>query len=113
MLISKDSSTPPIQGEFNHKTRQERRKLLKDSKQVVRFLRNSKLTSWAPNSLIKLKRLMPMPAGCAFLGSSATTTNVWLSEYGKNQQALVANSGSDISLIYQKALGAWCHGKPS
>ena len=77
---------------------------MKETKHVMAFLRSSKLTSWAPNSLIKLKRFMSRPAGCAFLGSSATTTNVWLGEYGKNRQALVADSGSDITLISQKTL---------
>ena len=77
---------------------------MKDSKHFGTCLRNSKLTSWAPNSLIKLKRFMSRPAGCAFLGSSATTTNVWLGEYGKNQTSLVADSGSDITLISQKTL---------
>ena len=77
-----------------------------DSKLNGSLLRSSKLTSWAPNSLIKLRRLMSRPAGCAFLGSSATTTNVWLGDYGKNQSTLVADSGSDITLISQKALSS-------
>ena len=73
---------------------------------MMAFLKSSKLTSRAPNSLIKLKRLMSRPAGCAFLGSSSTPTNVWLGEYGRNQQALVADSGSDITLISQNALNS-------
>ena len=77
---------------------------MKDSQHVASFLMKSQLTSWASNSSIKLRRLMSRPAGCAFLGSSATTTKVWLGEYGKNQQTLVADSGSDITLISQKAL---------
>src|SRR3979490_325976 len=47
---------------------------------------------------------MSRPAGCAFLGTNATTTKVWLGEYGKNQRNLVADSGSDITLISQGAL---------
>ena len=98
------NSSNPNQGELNLKTHQERRKMMADSKHVAAFIKTSKLTSWAPNSLMKLKRLMSRPAGCAFLESSATTSKIWLGEYGKNLQILVADSGSDITLISQKVL---------
>ena len=99
-----DSAKFPVNSETPLKTCQERRSLMKDSQHVASFLMKSRLTSWTPNSLIRLWRLMSRPAGCAFLGSSATTTKVWLGEYDKNQQTLVADSGSDITLISQKAL---------
>ena len=107
-LQSKESNStlPGLPGMFTPKTHWERRKSMKDFKHNGLFLRNSRLTSWAPKSLIKLKRLMSRPAGCAFLGSSATTTNVWLGEYGKNQATLVADSGSVINLISQKTLSS-------
>ena len=47
---------------------------------------------------------MSQPAGCAFLRTKATTTKVWLGEHRKNQQDLIADSGSDITLISQGAL---------
>jgi hypothetical protein len=72
--INLSSSSSPNQGESITTTRQERRKLQKDAKHVLAYLRNLNLTSWAPNSLIKLRRLMSRPAGCAFLGSSASPT---------------------------------------
>ena len=99
-------SLPGLPGTFTPKNHRERRKSMKDSKRNGSFLRNSRLTSWAPKSLIKLKKLMSSPAGCAFLGSSATTTNVWLGEYGKNRATLVADSGSDITLISHKTLSS-------
>ena len=101
-----NSSSPGWSGRFTPKNCKERTKLMMDSKINGSLLRSSRLTSWAPNSLIKLRRLMSRPAGCAFLGSSATTTNVWLGDYGKNQSTLVADSGSDITLISQKALSS-------
>ena len=101
-----NSTSPGWPGMFTPRNRKERRKLMKDSKLNGSLLRSSKLTSWAPNSLIKLRRLMSRPAGCAFLGSSATTSNVWLGDYGKNPTTLVADSGSDITLISQKALSS-------
>ena len=99
-----DSTKPSVNLKAPLKTCRERRSLIKDSQHVASFLIKSGLTSWAPNSLIKLRRLMSRPAGCTFLGFSATTTKVWLGEYGKNQQTLVADLGSDITLISQKAL---------
>ena len=60
---------------------------MRKSKHMMAFLKSSKLTSWAPNFLIKFKRLMSRPAGFARLGSSPTTTNVCLGECEKNQQA--------------------------
>jgi hypothetical protein len=79
---SNDSTSNPSSdsGESNLMTRQERRRFRKDTKHVLAYLQNLNLKSWAPNSLIKLKRFMSRPAGCAFLGSSASTTNVWLGE---------------------------------
>lgn len=57
-----------------------------------------------PGEILQLTRTMARPPGCSFLGAKATTTDVWLGEYGKNPQSLIADSGSDISLISQDAL---------
>jgi transposase InsO family protein len=81
-----------------------RRRMAREAKFVSSYLQNSKFTKWAPDTIIKLKRFMSRPAGCAFLGSSASTTKVWLGEYGKNPSEITADSGSDITLISQKAL---------
>ena len=79
-----DSAKFPVNSKTPLKTCREMRSLMKDSQHVASFLMKSRLTSWAPNSLIKLRRVMSRPAGCPLLGSSATTTKVWLGEYGKN-----------------------------
>ena len=87
--------------EVNRRTR---RMMGKHSKSVASYIKNSKLSNWAPNSLLKLKRFMSRPAGCAFLGSSASTTKVWLGQYGENPSELIADSGSDITLISMNTL---------
>jgi gag-polyprotein putative aspartyl protease len=101
---SNSLSNPLTLGELVHKTPRARKRVLKDMRRLAKFMKNSKFTRWAPDSLIKLKKFMPKPAGCAFLESCATTTNVWLGEYRKNPQALMVDSGSDITLISQNAL---------
>jgi hypothetical protein len=101
---SNSLSNPSTPGELVHKTPRARKRVLKDMRRLAKFMKNSKLTRWAPHSLIKLKKLTSKPAGCAFLESCATTTNIWLGEYRKNPQALVVDSGSDITLISQNAL---------
>jgi hypothetical protein len=57
-----------------------------------------------PFGVLRLSKSMARPSGCTFLGAKATSTKVWLGEYGTNGQSLIADSGSDITLISQDAL---------
>ena len=105
--LSPDPETPlpspkmprVVSGSRNFKT-----KLLHKAGKTITHLGNSQLSNFAPQVLLKLRKHMSRPAGCAFLGTKATTTKVWLGEHGKNQQDLIADSGSDIMLISQGAL---------
>lgn len=47
---------------------------------------------------------MARPPGTSFLGAQPTTVKACLGEYGKNPIALIADSGSDITLISSKTL---------
>ena len=81
-----------------------KRKLLREAGKTIIHLGNSQLSNLTPQALLKLWKHMSWTARCAFLGTKATTTKVWLGEPGKNQQSLIADSGSDITLISQAAL---------
>ena len=55
-------------------------------------------------NLLTLKSWLSRPPGTSFLGSHATRVKGWLGEYGKNPARIIADSGSDITLISQQAL---------
>ena len=54
-------------------------------------------------NLLTLRHWLPRPPGTSFLGSQATSVNGWLGEYGKNPTKIIADSGSDITLISHQA----------
>jgi transposase InsO family protein len=76
----------------------------KKEKKYKRYLKRIYEAATEPLGILHLKKSMARPSGCAFLGATATTTKVWLGEYGKNCQSLIADSGSDITLISQDTL---------
>lgn len=79
----------------------------KNRRQLARAIQNATYhveTSALNKPLVELKRLMSRPPGCAFLGSKATEGTCYLKEYGDNHTKIIFDSGSDITLISQKAL---------
>ncbi len=57
-----------------------------------------------PNNLVELTRPMARPPGCSFLGSRATTVSARLQQLNASPTSVIIDSGSDITLISQKAL---------
>jgi len=57
-------------------SRKIKRKLLCEAGKTITHLGNSQLSKLTPQALLKLRKHMSRPAGCAFLGTKATTTKV-------------------------------------
>ncbi|KAF9011558.1 hypothetical protein BDZ89DRAFT_1047325 [Hymenopellis radicata] len=53
--------------------------------------------------LLELKKFMARPAGCTFLGSKATQTPAGVNGIGLDILDVIVDSGSDITLISEKA----------
>ncbi len=66
-------------------------------------------SSDAPPSLIELSRPMARPPGCSFLGARATTVMARLQDWNSSGVPIIVDTGSDITLISQKALNALPH----
>lgn len=60
--------------------------------------------SEAEKTIVKLKKHLARPPGCSFLGACATETLVSLTDPKDQQVLIIVDSGSDITLISQKAL---------
>lgn len=62
------------------------------------------------NTLLELTKIMARPAGCSFLGAKATEGDGFLQERGENCTKIIFDTGSDITLISEKA---WKNVKPT
>ena len=55
--------------------------------------------------LVELHKYMAMPPGCSFLSASAAHIPVSINLPTENLSDIIVNSGSDITLILERALG--------
>jgi hypothetical protein len=85
--------------------RRTRRRLAKDIESVNYHVRHS--TGNKP--LVELRKYMARPPGCSFLGARATEATATVGGLDVDPLSVIIDSGSDITLISEKALESLTH----
>jgi hypothetical protein len=80
--------------------RRTRRRLAREINSVNYHVRHSS----ASKPIVELRKYMARPPGCSFLGAKATETTATIGGLDADPISVIVDSGSDITLISQKAL---------
>lgn len=94
---SSEGVKPPL-------NRKSRRRLARDISAVSHLVRSDNPPFPSSKPLVELKKFMARPPGCSFLGSRATKTEAFLGGSPTNSVEVIIDSGSDITLISERAL---------
>jgi hypothetical protein len=80
--------------------RRTRRRLAREINSVNYHVRHSSVSK----PIVELRKYMARPPGCSFLGAKATETTATIGGLDTDPISVIVDSGSDITLISQKAL---------
>ena len=75
------------------------------ARDISKVYHNISRTGESEVPLVELHKYMARPPGCSFLGASAAHVPVSINLPTKNLSDIIIDSGSDITLISEKALG--------